>query len=230
MFCSNCGTQQNDNAKFCENCGAAIEAPVQPSYDPRLIGFSQKINDPLFENLQKARFRKSVKHGLIFLPVLFLLFQIIPFFADDFSRQTAFTLSLIVGGFGMIWTLAGGIARALKKTWDGEVIDKKITERRNRNDATASGYDIDYYHTIVFRLENGGKKKMRKKLGTYELDAWDMMIYLNIGDRARYHGKLDYYEKYDKSRDTEVPCANCRKYVVIKLDNCPVCRAPVIKP
>ena len=230
MFCENCGVQSDGNAKFCENCGAAADAPVQTAYDPRLVGFSQKIRDPAFENLQREKFRKSVKHGFIFLPVLILLFQIVPFFAGDFTRQRAFTISCVVGGFGMLWTLAGGAARVLKKTWDGEVIDKKITEQRGRNDAAASGCDIDYYHAIVFKLANGRKKKMRRKLRTNELDAWDMMIYLNIGDRVRYHGKLDYYEKYDKSRDAEVPCANCRKYIDIRLEYCPVCQAPVIKP
>jgi hypothetical protein len=71
---------------------------------------------------------------------------------------------------------------------------------------------------------------MKKRLLIGSLDAWDMMIYLNIGDKVRYHGTLDYYEKYDKSRDTKVPCANCRQYVNIRLDNCPNCQVPVIKP
>jgi len=230
MFCENCGAQLSENAKFCENCGFTADAPVRRPNDSLQIGFSQKINDPVFEDLQRARFRKSIRHGLIFLPVLILLFQIVPFFAADFTRQRAFIVSCVVGGFGMIWILAAGAARVMAKSWDGEVTDKRITERRNRNDDAASGYDIDYYHTISFRLASGKKKKMRRKLTTNELNAWDMMIYLNIGDRVRYHGKLDYYEKYDKSRDTEVPCANCRKYVDIRLECCPVCQVPVIKP
>jgi len=230
MFCENCGTQQNDNARFCENCGAVTEAHVQPSYAPRLVGFSNRINDPIFEIKQKASFHRSIKHGLLFLPILLLLFQIVPFFSEDFTRQRALIVGCVVGGFGMIWTLVGGAVRASARTWDGEVTDKKITERRSRNNAAATGYDIDYYHTIVFRLASGGKKEMRRKLRTNELNAWDMMIYLNIGDRVRYHGKLDYYEKYDKSRDAEIPCANCHKYVDIRLEYCPVCQVPIIKP
>jgi len=203
---------------FCENCGAA------------LVGFSNRINDPIFKTNQKARFNRSIKHGLIFFPILLLLFQIIPFFAEDFTHQMALVVGLFVGVFGMIWILVGGARRAAAKTWDGEVIDKKITERRNRNDAAPTGYDTDYYHIIVFRLTNGRKKKMRRKLRTNALNAWDMMIYLNIGDKVRYHGKLDYYEKYDKSRDAEVPCANCHKYVDIRLENCQHCQVPVVKP
>ena len=236
MFCQNCGTQQNENARFCENCGAGINgaapcggyAPAQPSYDPSLIGFSQRIHDPVFEELRKESFRRSINHGLFFLPIVVLLFQIAPFFSDDFTRPIALTVGCIVGGFGLVGSLLGGARQAMAKDWDGEVIDKKITEHQTygRND----NIEMYYFHTIYFRLAGGGRKKMRKRLSTGELDHWDMMVYLNIGDNARYHGKLDYFEKYDKSRDTQVPCANCRQFIDIRLDNCPVCRVPVIKP
>ena len=29
MFCSNCGTQMNDDAKFCSGCGGAVQRTVQ---------------------------------------------------------------------------------------------------------------------------------------------------------------------------------------------------------
>jgi len=210
--------------------GYAPATPIQPSYGPRLVGFSQRINDPVFENLQKASFRRSVITGLIFLPIVILLFQIVPFFADDFTRPIALAVGCIVGGFGLVWTLVGGAMRASARTWDGEVIDKKITRHNTYDDNTSGVYDVHYYHAIIFRLAGGGRKKMQRKCQTGSLNEWDMMVYLNIGDRVRYHGRLDYYEKYDKSRDAEVPCANCHKYVDIRLDNCPYCQVPVIKP
>ena len=30
MFCKNCGTENNDEAKYCKNCGQSIEPDVQP--------------------------------------------------------------------------------------------------------------------------------------------------------------------------------------------------------
>jgi len=227
MFCSNCGAQQADNTKFCENCGTVMGG-IQPSYDPGLVGFSQKIHDPIFEQKRKAGFRKSMITGLIWFPVVVLLFQIVPFFADDFTRPIALIVGCIVGGFGLVATLIGGAKRAGAKTWDGEVIDKKITEHTVENN---NGFnETQYFHIIKFRLASGGKKKIKKKSRSGAADAWDMMVYLNIGDRVRYHGKLDYFEKYDKSRDADVPCANCKKYVNIRLDACPNCHVPVIKP
>ena len=232
MFCEKCGTQLAGNEKFCTNCGAVRSgggyAPAQPPYIPRLVGFSQRIHDPVFEKLRKSRFRKSLIICLISLPVIILLFQIVPFFVDSFTRTTALIVGCIVGGFGLIWTLAGGAKRAAAGTWDGEVIDKKINVR---HDTDQNGNtDTSYYHAIIFRLASGGRKKMQRKLRTGSFSAWDMMVYLNIGDRVRYHGKLDYYEKYDKSRDAEVPCANCHIFIDIRFDTCPNCHVPVIKP
>ena len=240
MFCGNCGTRMGADARFCENCGAAIDGgvqpcggyvpvgPARPSYDLRLVGFSQKTHDPVFGQMQEARFRKDVKMGLIALPAVILLFQIAPFFSEDFTRPIALVVGCIVGGFGLACTLVGGVKRAWTSTWDGEVVDKAIVKHTAYSQSGFAG--VFYIHTLAFDLAGGGRKKMRKRLQSEALNAWDMMAYLNIGDRVRYHGKLDYYEKYDKSCDAEVPCANCRQFVDIRLDNCPRCHAPIIKP
>ena len=35
MFCENCGTQLNDTARFCNNCGASQQATQQaPAFEP----------------------------------------------------------------------------------------------------------------------------------------------------------------------------------------------------
>ena len=228
MFCQNCGTQQSDDAKFCENCGAAMEVPAQPAFAPRLVGFSQRIHDPVFEKLQKEGFRRNVKIGLIALPVIILLFQLGPLFSRDFTRPIALGVGCFVGGFGLVGTLISGALRSSAGTWDGEVIDKKIIEHTTRDQDDIAR--THYMHTIVFSLAGGGRKKMKRKLNTGSLKAWDMMVYLNVGDKVRYHGKLEFFEKYDKSRDAEVPCANCHKFVDIRLDSCPHCHVPIIKP
>jgi hypothetical protein len=213
---------------FCENCGARPDAPARPAYDPSLVGFSQRIHDPVFRKLEKAGVRKNLIIWLTASAALFLLVQIFPFVMEGFTRPVALTVGGIIGGVGLIHALISSAKRASAKPWDGEVADKKITEHnKHRQDGTGITH---FSHTITFNLADSGRKKMKKSLHTGALDAWDMMVYLNIGDKVRYHGKLDYYEKYDKSRDTEVPCAGCRRYVNIRLDNCPNCQVPVIKP
>ena len=224
MFCQSCGANINDGANFCESCGAKPDAPTQPVCDPNLVGFSQRINAPVFRELEKTSIRKNLIIGLIVSLALFLFFQVFPFFMKDFTRPIALIVGCLVGGGVLIHTLTSSAKRASAKPLDGEVANKKITEHNKLRASTT------YSHTITFNLVGGGRKKIKKTLLTGQLDAWDMMIYLNIGDRVRYHGRLDYFEKYDKSRDTEIPCAGCRKYVDIRPDNCPNCRAPIIKP
>ena len=242
MFCESCGAKIGDDARFCGGCGAAIDggarpdvvcdpaASALPSCDPRLVGFSQKMYDLDFERARAARFRKEMSTGVIFLFVVVLLFQIAPFFSEDFTRPIALAVGCIVGGFGLVCTLVGGAMRAWASTWDGEVVNKTIVKHQYSNRPDKHHTHTYYLHTIFFRLANGGRKKMRRKLHSSSLNAWNMMTYLGIGDQVRYHGKLDYYEKYDKSRDAQIPCAVCGKFVDIRPDRCPHCQAPLLKP
>ena|GEM_PF-4165834 len=108
--------------------------------------------------------------------------EIVPFFVDDFTCPIALGVGCIVGGFGLIATLFGGARRDGAKSWDGEVIDKKFTEHNTEN--RNGGMDTHYFHIIEFRLASGGRKKMKQCRHTGALNEWDMMVYLNIGDKC----------------------------------------------
>lgn len=54
--------------------------------------------------------------------------------------------------------------------------------------------------------------------------------YLNEGDRLRYLPQFPLpFEKYDKSRDAEIPCLFCGRMNPVKNDNCTFCHNPMIK-
>ena len=54
--------------------------------------------------------------------------------------------------------------------------------------------------------------------------------YLNEGDRLRYLPQFPLpFEKYDKSRDEEIPCLFCGRMNPVKNDNCTFCHNPMIK-
>lgn len=42
MFCPNCGKQSDDNAAFCESCGASLNAPPPPPGQPPYQGGQQQ--------------------------------------------------------------------------------------------------------------------------------------------------------------------------------------------
>lgn len=47
MFCTNCGAQNNDGARFCVNCGAPLEAKAQRKAGPQM---REKMRDPRMQD------------------------------------------------------------------------------------------------------------------------------------------------------------------------------------
>ena len=50
-----------------------------------------------------------------------------------------------------------------------------------------------------------------------------------IGDRVRYHGGINSYEKYDKTGDKIIPCNACGTLCDIHEDYCYRCKCPLLK-
>ena len=65
-YCSNCGTQLPDEAKFCESCGTRQQAAPQTSIPPKVEKKKKSLGEKMMENfhtnmeLQKER-RKNFK-------------------------------------------------------------------------------------------------------------------------------------------------------------------------
>ena len=47
MFCSNCGNQLTDDARFCEHCGAAVETPAPETTEIAPAPVAEKENPDL---------------------------------------------------------------------------------------------------------------------------------------------------------------------------------------
>ncbi|MGN0579023.1 MAG: zinc-ribbon domain-containing protein, partial [Ruminiclostridium sp.] len=46
MFCTNCGHQLSDDAKFCNNCGAKLEEPAGETVVPQYTDKTEIIPQP----------------------------------------------------------------------------------------------------------------------------------------------------------------------------------------
>lgn len=53
--------------------------------------------------------------------------------------------------------------------------------------------------------------------------------YFLVGDRVRRHGKLNSYEKYDKTADSIIFCSDCATLCEITLEVCRLCQCPLLK-
>ena len=200
-----------------------------------LIGYKNisELQRGEFEENTKQKRRKILFWVMLLFPVLMVAaFQIAVFFAElPGGRLGALTIAIILTVFFEIWAVIKAIKERSQKDFEGEVIKKKTKKLDSGTPDNVLGYfDIRYRNTVVFKTTRGKRIKKHWAPGEKDPSLQTWYGYLNIGDKVRFHAKMDYYEKYDKSGDSEIPCAKCVKFVDITLDNCPECGAPLIKP
>ena len=130
MFCSNCGAQIENNAKFCPNCGAAQNAaPAQaqqntaqytapvygvPTYSGNgevrqgipAPGFSDRVNHPEILAAVKKNRKAAGIFSLFFVPLPLLGFVIYSIVSDKIETADALKYGAVISGiFFIIRTL-----------------------------------------------------------------------------------------------------------------------------
>lgn len=247
MFCENCGTALATGDQFCRECGVAqaqTAAPVQPAAQPaiqpaargqsrrrqtppaaypaeNLVGFSPKINDPAFASYK----RKSVTWSFLFAAILAVIaivaFPVYGKQSGELDWPQSLYYGMGIGGMFITIALLQTIRRGLDQTWDGVVEYKDAYNEINRSRNGQRSSTAVYIMKI--RKASGGlkKHKWRGIPGPYS--------YYNVGDQVRHHRGFEYYEKYDKSQDSQILCAACLSMNDIHLQQCKRCKCPLLK-
>lgn len=248
MYCPKCGTQIDDGAKFCGNCGAQISAPAapaqqqidsvqvaQPTYPAQpaqvaqpmqpqyagLVGWSENYRHPLV--LKKSESQK--KSAAIFAAVLMAVF-LIGFTVAGFTVEKMEPVEGALIGVGLALMLLiiylVRAAKMKKPIWEGTVTDKKAVRKTESDSDNNTSRDYMQY-TVYITGVDGGKKTVRAN------DNRTWYDYLQIGERVRFHPSLSTYEKYDKSKDGYLFCNFCGKRCDINEDFCRFCKSPLFK-
>ncbi|MDL2214462.1 hypothetical protein LJB76_02745 [Clostridia bacterium OttesenSCG-928-O13] len=183
-------------------------------------GFSSRINDPAFASyIQKSR-RVSTIFMIVLAVLVFAGFAIYGLVSGNL------VFALVMGGFLAVLFLVVTFVTLTKNksggTWDGVVVDKKI--KRRRRASGDSGNRRNYNEYILYVKDDKGKTH---KLGSISTSA--IYEYYQVGERVRRHPGLQYYEKYDKTQDTEILCNACLRFNPVQTDICPHCNCPVLK-
>lgn len=238
-FCSECGAELQENAKFCPSCGSPARGTpsegdaVANSFNADVkLGFSDRINSPeVIEYVRKSN--KSARGcAFVLIPLPFVIYMIVSFVSDEVKTADA----LIFGGgmsavFLLIYLLSKFISNA-KRSWDGVVTDKQsLKKTKHINDRTNERWELVHYtdYILTFHTDNGKKERCVERIENSRGDL-DYYPYLNVGDRVRYYPQLPYkYEKYDKSRDSEIPCMFCKTFNDIHNDKCVSCGKQLFK-
>lgn len=233
MFCSSCGNQIADNSKFCTKCGKQTlnvnsnnqQSNIHPysqKYNQMLIGFSPKINDPAFEKYKRNSALWSYSFAIILALIAIIGFTIYGNSSGEIEWPTSLFYGFGIGGMFIVIAILQNVRRSLDKTWDGILIDKNTYKQREYDD-DSNHYSTHTYYNLVVEKQNGGKVKHRFK------DLPGIFNYYNIGDRLRHHRGFQYYEKYDKSQDSQIICTACLTMNPIQNDHCTRCKCPLLK-
>lgn len=218
----------NQGSSFCRVCGFQMPGSVEessaqkfPSKDPSgyRIGFSPKINDPAFARYVKHSNQWSSLFTIIISAAAVIGFYIYGETSSEMSNPQALYIGFVIAGMFVLIALGQILKRSGGKTWDGEVVDKRITEVSD----TDEGFATNRMSYIIFiRRDDGKVIKLRSR------DLPGMYHYFNVGDRVRHHGKLKTYEKYDKSHDEVIYCNACGSQNEIADDRCRRCKCPLL--
>lgn len=220
MYCSHCGSVMADTASFCSRCGQSAGG-IRPSAQSVRIGYSDKINDPAFTRYKKNSNSWSAIFSLILAVIAIIAFPIYGKSSGEIDWPQSLYYGMGIGGMFIVIAILQIIKRGFDKTWDGVVIDKNSYSVRERDND--GHYHQHMIYILKIRKDSGSIKKHRTR------DIPGPYGYYNIGDRIRHHKGFYYYEKYDKSNDSQIMCAACNSMNDIGLDQCQRCKCPLLK-
>ena len=250
MFCSNCGAQIENNAKFCPNCGAAQNAaPAQaqqntapytapvygvPTYSGNgevrqgipAPGFSDRVNHPEILAAVKKNRKAAGIFSLFFVPLPLIGFVIYSIVSDKMETADALKYGAVISVIFLLFAIYGFVKERAKNTYEATVIDKKsrLTYKHNNSDDTHRE-TVTEYVTMV-RTSDGKKKRIVEQEGS-QIWAWD---YLQVGDRFKYHPQFRFpYELYEKSKAPYIACVSCGTKNPVEADRCQKCNLPLLK-
>ena len=224
MICPNCGMSVKDGSRFCEECGARLEQAVSDGYEPAAAylapGYSRRIESEAVLAALKKQKRATRIVGLIVIILPLIGFGIYGTVSDAMELWQAMFAGVVISVIMAVSTLVVSLKAKLAKPFEGTLTGKKRTRhvRRSNDGIRQSRHDYILYITDV-----DGKRHKKKTTPT-------MYNYLNEGDRLRYLPQFPlYFEKYDKSRDAEIPCLFCGRMNPVENDSCSFCHNPMIK-
>jgi len=194
-----------------------------------LIGYSSKINGTTFTDRQKKESRNLLISAFAAPFIFIAAFQIAAFFYTQYTRLTWLLIGAIIGVIVTIALLIQSAKRKHVANFEGELAKKQVRRKTRRDPATDTS-ETYYVHSLIFSGVDGKTHKYSEKYSAKKSPENSWSWYLQIGDKVRYHAKQDYFEKYDKSQDRIIPCAECHSFYDVELDNCPHCGAVSIKP
>ncbi|WP_298367994.1 hypothetical protein [uncultured Lutibacter sp.] len=176
------------------------------------MAYSLKIHDPAFKQHIKNTKNYRYQFGFGLAIVAVAGFYLYGETSSEMDNPEALYIGLGIGG--MFFLIGIYAMLSVKKTpsWDGEVVEKEIIEK---------GKSTDF---VVYIADQRNKKHEIRS----ENDA-TIYNYYKVGEKVRFHGELQSYEKFDKSKDDIIFCNACSFMHEIDEHICRNCGCPLLK-
>lgn len=222
-FCTKCGNEIKDDARFCVVCGSPAPVGNAPAgsatADTPLVGFSNRVNDPEISAAVKKMRSSSKLFAFILIPLPLIALLVYSGVSDSMEISKGILYGAIISGIFLVVSLVSFIKERASSTYDATVIKKKHYTRDRKGEARSEEY------ITVVRTDSGKKKKIREYGGrTFAYG------YLNEGDRFRYHPQFAFpYELYDKRHAPCIYCVACQTQNPLSADRCEHCGTPLLK-
>jgi hypothetical protein len=232
MYCTSCGKEIAEEAKFCAYCGAEVKTIHRDDNQPQKktnaypsrIGYSKKISDPAFAKYvsDSKKYGKLFSVGLVIL--LLVGFGIYGIVFDEMEFIQAMLIAGFLGAMYLSLAFISLLRKGKKDNWDGVVVDKNKKRKTRTQGSGDDSYTEDYIlHQVIIKKDNGKKYTLRH-------ENTDVVYnYYQIGDKVCLHGKLGSLEKYDKSHDSIIFCNACASINKIEDGVCFRCKCPLLK-
>ena len=232
MFCQDCGTKQIDDAKFCENCGAAFNAPpsVPAPAQPQTwrAGYSPVAKTPEFRRFAKMKRRKNSKKTGAFMAIVCVAVVLYMVAVLGFGESLGFSsidkLPMTALGIGVVVIAAVFNIKRIASN-DRPPVEMTVTNYESHSEGNFMGageYSAGRQSLDVVFKDEAGR--------TVIFGANDERIqeYYQIGDRCLYHRDIEFFEKYEKSRDSFSLCPFCTMKVELGKTRCTHCDKPML--
>ena len=162
-----------------------------------MVGFSDKINDPMYENYRKKTRKWSFLFATILAVVTIVGFVVYGEMSGQIEMPHSLFYGLGIGALFIVIALLQEVKRKTDTTWDGVVVDKQILQKI---ECVRYGKRVKTvpYGSYVLKV-----KRDDGKIFTHSVrDNRAIFDYYQIGERIRHHKGFSYYEKYDKWKDS----------------------------
>lgn len=189
-----------------------------------LTGFSEKINDPSYERYRKASKKWSYIFSAILAGISVVAFPIYGSVSGDISFPNSLLYGLGIGGMFFIIAFLQDQRRRKDTTWEGKAIGKDVYDKTQVKRSGGKSRTVHYKLYVLKVMRENGKVYSHKFI-----DNSTIFDYYNVGDALKHHKGFMLYEKYDKSKDSQIFCIACGTFNDIKDQNCKRCKVPLLK-